>query len=348
MTKRSAMAANIFEQIERINEGRVVGSSNGDSGGSCPICYSGEMPKDVALHPVCVECLHLNGQCEHGKAMHRCLIDADCRVICCLSGKINWLVSVNGRVDEYSIPAGRFGFYSCHGGPCHAICVSEGGSRILQIHFPHATLSALVGEKRLPPELWHPADGSSLTAVVREITPPMSCVIGNIMNALKQDRGLDLYVLAKALEFLWLFCSSRFVDPQPSVSMEDYQAIKKALGILQQNLESPPSLNELAIRVGMSVSKLKSLFPKTCGFPPFEVLRKMRMEKAMTLLAHDGLNVTEAAMEVGYSSLSHFSKAFHKEFSVNPSHVRKRRSPIQATYSRKWTDCISGMGFNKR
>ncbi len=41
-----------------------------------------------------------------------------------------------------------------------------------------------------------------------------------------------------------------------------------------------------------------------------QYVREVRIEKAAELLLRGRHNVTEAAMEVGYSSLSHFSKAF--------------------------------------
>ncbi len=41
-----------------------------------------------------------------------------------------------------------------------------------------------------------------------------------------------------------------------------------------------------------------------------QYVRQLRMERAADLLLSGRHNVTEAAMEVGYSSLSHFSKAF--------------------------------------
>ena len=39
-------------------------------------------------------------------------------------------------------------------------------------------------------------------------------------------------------------------------------------------------------------------------------LRKLRMERAAKLLQSGKYNVMEAAIEVGYSSLSHFSQSF--------------------------------------
>jgi AraC-like DNA-binding protein len=47
-------------------------------------------------------------------------------------------------------------------------------------------------------------------------------------------------------------------------------------------------------------------------------LRKVRMERAAELLRSGKFNVTEAALEVGYNSLSHFSKAFCDTFGCCP------------------------------
>ncbi len=49
-----------------------------------------------------------------------------------------------------------------------------------------------------------------------------------------------------------------------------------------------------------------------------QYLRKTRMERAAELLRSGDFNVTEAALEVGYSSLSHFSLAFHQTFGCCP------------------------------
>ena len=46
--------------------------------------------------------------------------------------------------------------------------------------------------------------------------------------------------------------------------------------------------------------------------------RKLRLERAAELLKAGRHNVTEAAMEVGYSSNSHFSQAFHEMFKCCP------------------------------
>jgi AraC-like DNA-binding protein len=49
-----------------------------------------------------------------------------------------------------------------------------------------------------------------------------------------------------------------------------------------------------------------------------QYLQRLRLERAAELLKAGQLNVTEVAMEVGYSSLSHFSLAFRQAFGSCP------------------------------
>ena len=50
-----------------------------------------------------------------------------------------------------------------------------------------------------------------------------------------------------------------------------------------------------------------------------QYVRKLRMERAAELLKSGRFNVTEAALEVGYSSLSHFSQAFCQTMGCCPA-----------------------------
>jgi AraC-like DNA-binding protein len=50
-----------------------------------------------------------------------------------------------------------------------------------------------------------------------------------------------------------------------------------------------------------------------------QFLRRARMERAAELLASGTCNVTEAALEVGYSSMSHFSQAFCETIGCCPN-----------------------------
>ena len=93
---------------------------------------------------------------------------------------------------------------------------------------------------------------------------------------------------------------------------------QKVVEILKKNLAEPPPLEEIGRRVGCSQFHLSRLFTQEMGKTISAHLRDLRMERAAELLREGKMNVTEAALEVGYSSLSHFTVAFRETFACCP------------------------------
>lgn len=81
----------------------------------------------------------------------------------------------------------------------------------------------------------------------------------------------------------------------------------------------PKSIIELAKMAAMSSSKLKSSFKEIYGLPLYQYFQKKRMHKAKAMLVSRKYSVREVGMEVGYSNLSNFAKAFRKSFDQLPS-----------------------------
>jgi AraC-like DNA-binding protein len=96
------------------------------------------------------------------------------------------------------------------------------------------------------------------------------------------------------------------------------ERVEKAKLILRERMQNPPPLEELARLVYCSPFYLSRQFAQAGGMTMQQFLRQVRMERAAELLRSGKCNVTEAAMEVGYNSLSHFSAAFHETFGCCP------------------------------
>ena len=106
-----------------------------------------------------------------------------------------------------------------------------------------------------------------------------------------------------------------FCDRQKRVGRE---RTDKVIELLRANLDEPPTLEELGKQVGCSHYYLSRTFSQEMGMTIQQFIRKARIEKAAELLRSGDYNVTEAAMEVGYNSLSHFSQAFCQTMGVCP------------------------------
>jgi AraC-like DNA-binding protein len=96
------------------------------------------------------------------------------------------------------------------------------------------------------------------------------------------------------------------------------ERVEQVVFLLKQNLAEPPPLEELGRRIGCSHFYLSRIFSSHTGQTITQFLRRLRMEKAAELLRGGEYNVTEAALEVGYSSLSHFTIAFRETFGCCP------------------------------
>jgi AraC-like DNA-binding protein len=125
-----------------------------------------------------------------------------------------------------------------------------------------------------------------------------------------QCKALEL-----AVTFLMKPEEELFCTRQQRVAQE---RVEQVIFLLKQNLAAPPALEELGKRIGCSHFYLSRIFSSHTSQTITQYLRQLRMEKAADLLRSREYNVTEAALEVGYNSLSHFSAAFQETFGCCP------------------------------
>ena len=110
------------------------------------------------------------------------------------------------------------------------------------------------------------------------------------------------------------------------------ERVRGVVAILQRDLADPPTLEAIGREVGCSPYYLSRTFSREMGMTIPQCLRTLRMRYAAELLKSGRCNVTEAAMEVGYSSLSHFSQAFCQAVGCCPA-AYSAQTPTQAAVS---------------
>jgi AraC-like DNA-binding protein len=159
-------------------------------------------------------------------------------------------------------------------------------------------------------------------------------LLASLRNPPVFQAAQPLWYRAKAIEAVAAFLyrpvasESLFCERQQYLNRE---RVQKVMAILKENLAEPPSLEELGKRVGCSHFYLSRIFTQEVGKTISVTLRDLRMERAAALLREGKFNVTQAALEVGYSSLSHFSNAFHEVigccpglYPLNPAGANRR------------------------
>lgn len=184
--------------------------------------------------------------------------------------------------------------------------------------------------QHLAAEAWHlhPA----VSAVVKRkprssvvSTPePMDATLLQIVESLRHcpvfKPAQAMWFRCKALE---LAAQAFFRPPEGELfcTRQQRAACERAARvreILGGRLAAPPSLEELGRLVGCSPFHLSRQFSETTGLTIQQFIRQLRLERAAELLRSGRRNVTEAALEVGYNSLSHFTVAFREAFGCCP------------------------------
>jgi AraC-like DNA-binding protein len=152
----------------------------------------------------------------------------------------------------------------------------------------------------------------TIVAPTRPMSIQQRAVVSSLAEPPVSKAAQVLWYQGKALELMAHFLfepkdSEFFCMRQKRVARERVERAKELLG---RNLANPLTLEVLGQEVGCSPFYLSRSFSREVGLTIPQYLRKLRMERAAELLRTGRYNVTEAATEVGYSSLSHFSKAF--------------------------------------
>lgn len=93
----------------------------------------------------------------------------------------------------------------------------------------------------------------------------------------------------------------------------------KAAEILHDEWVTPPTIAQLAKRVGINEFYLKNGFRELFGCSIGHYVRKQRMERALFLIQREGLSVKQAALTVGYSNFGYFSSVFKRYHGELPS-----------------------------
>ena len=91
---------------------------------------------------------------------------------------------------------------------------------------------------------------------------------------------------------------------------------------VQQHLQDPLSVPQLARLINLSESRFRALFAAQTGLAPGRYVHRLRLRRARLLLERTFLSVKEVMALVGYNDPSHFARDFRREHDVAPSEVR--------------------------
>lgn len=229
-----------------------------------------------------------------------------------------------GATGDYA--AGTSGYYAVSDDRLAA--TRHGGDRhqFVTVEFSRAHLRRqLAGsEADLDPQVRRavfPERAGNVVSAPQPMGAEQRGVVASLLQPPVPKAAQSLWYQAKALELMAQFLFTPkdpelFCMRQKRVARDRVERCKQ---LLARDLADPPTLEALGQEVGCSPFHLSRIFSREVGLTIPQFLRNLRMERAAELLRSGRYNVTEAATEVGYASLSHFSKAFCETIGCCPA-----------------------------
>ena len=159
------------------------------------------------------------------------------------------------------------------------------------------------------------------------VDPSMQQVIDQIIHHRYTGDLQQLFLLSKSIEILVLCAEScHRAASKKEVFIKntaDKEKIIAARDLVNERVDSPPSLSEIAKIVGLNEYKLKRGFKETFQTTVFGYLTEQRLLLARRYLLDTDKTAAEISFELGYSTPQHFNNAFKKHFGSTPDSVRK-------------------------
>ena len=159
-------------------------------------------------------------------------------------------------------------------------------------------------------------------------------------NAVKDEFDLStVYITNKLTELIILIAKKNIRDEKCANKKEedDTNIVKYIYAHLNEKL----TLNKLSVIFFMSESSISKYLEEVTGFMFNDLLRHMRISKALNLLVYTDLNIEEIAHLVGFVDGAHISNLCSKHLKMSPNKYREKYKDMYQIFNEKEQQLVS-------
>jgi AraC-like DNA-binding protein len=170
----------------------------------------------------------------------------------------------------------------------------------------------------LPPPATAPGEAPGFS--VAGVTPELLDAWVRMLRLMRQPRDIPALAPAYEREILYRVLQGPQGWLLRDIAVPDsaLARIQKSIQLIRKRHAQALSVEELAEHSAMSVSSFHRRFKAVTAVSPLQFLKRVRLLQARQLLVATGCSATSAAMEVGYSSPTQFSREYAREFGLPP------------------------------
>lgn len=189
----------------------------------------------------------------------------------------------------------------------------------------HAHLAGLLEGERVKGRIKDLLDGGFDPAIVQfTSTDAIRSITGQMFSHPFRGAMEAVYLQAKAHELL---VETLRLLTDDAVSAGVSRARRYAMAareIMLSDIGNPPSIGEVARRVGLSQRALGEVCQEVFGASALQCFTRWRLEMARQFLASGDYSIKQVAHLTGYAYVSNFSQAFTRQFGHPPSSFLRR------------------------
>jgi AraC family transcriptional regulator, glycine betaine-responsive activator len=112
-----------------------------------------------------------------------------------------------------------------------------------------------------------------------------------------------------------------------------HETLLHAAQLMEQNIEKPLSLDEIAAATELSRRQIERLFKRHLNCVPKRYYLQLRLRRARELLLYTSMPIIDITAACGFRSTTHFSKCYHAQFGYPPSAERHARHSKAAAHN---------------
>ena len=111
---------------------------------------------------------------------------------------------------------------------------------------------------------------------------------------------------------------SWLVGEENRIPAQGCEILDKIVQYVSSHLEENISIDDLAMATGSSRANLYKRIKEVTDYSPVDLINLLKIKKVLDLVLYQQKSITEAAYDVGFSSLSYFSRTFVKYYKISP------------------------------
>ncbi|MEM5431052.1 AraC family transcriptional regulator [Cupriavidus oxalaticus] len=166
-----------------------------------------------------------------------------------------------------------------------------------------------------------------LAQLPMRINDTADAVVQALLKSLSAEMAAGRVPEAVYLEHLVSLVSLRIAGAMPAAPVRRMPGVGKRLlarltDYIDSRLDTPLSLSDLAGVAGMPVDTFARRFKAETGMAPYAYVISRRVRRAQCLLRGSPMPISAMALELGFSSQSHFTSTFQRLTGTTPRSYR--------------------------